>query len=816
MDTHSLRVLEFDKVCEFLKSFTASPGGQRVCETLRPANKIEAVEELLQETSEMRSEIDLNGPLPLSGIHDIRRAVERSRIKQFYLEPEHLLQIKDLLETADIIKKYFSGAQDTGPLLHRITEGLNTVNHVTGRIRKSISPQGEILDNASARLAEIRTRLKKLRLNIIKTLEQLITDEDISYAFQDDFITLRNNRYVIPVRSDSKSIVPGVVHDQSQTKATFFVEPLSVVNLNNELQILRKDEYYEEIKILTEITRQVNEYGTEILATLQIMERIDVIHAKALFSKALHATKPLVNGNGIIKLSQCRHPILLAEFMEEEQIEENQPEEAEKKGHWEFTRPGVVAIDLVKGNTISTLIITGANAGGKTVAMKTLGLFVLMTQAGMHIPAAADSTISIHDNIFADIGDEQSIATSLSTFSAHMAQIKSIVSHVSSTSLVLLDELGSGTDPTEGGALAVAILDFLRECGCCTLITTHLNILKTYAYNNADVENISVEFDPVTLKPCYRLVYGVPGISNALAIAKNIGIPDNILTNATRYLDKSDKQIAELMHGLEKSQKEIAAERHALAKIRQRAQDYHKAAESLLAAMKNRKEKILKAFETNARTLLRESEEQLTRLIKDQKRRRLVRPEDTFKNVPESKKAFSRIQKKLTQQFPKTEAPRVEVQHLEIGQTVRVCHLDKDGIVVAADNKAKKAEVAVGTMRVKTFFRELEPVHIQPQDDNLTTGKTPAAVHPQPQASGAAQQVNVIGMRAADALPIVDKTLDNALVQGAETVEIIHGRGTGRLMKAIHEHLQEHQNVGKFKSGDAAEGGSGVTIVTIK
>jgi DNA mismatch repair protein MutS2 len=821
MDIHSLRVLEFNKICEFLKTFAASPGGKRQCETLMPSPNSEDVESLLKETTEMRQAIELNGCLSLSGIHDIRGAVERSRIQNFYLEQTFLLQIRETIETANTTKIFFSGLKETCPRLFQITDNIITLQEIDTRIKKCISSQGEIFDNASPQLAEIRSHLKKLRLNIIRTLEQMINDENISYAFQDDFITLRNNRYVIPVRSDSKTVVPGVVHDQSQTKATFFIEPLSVVNLNNELQILRKEEYYEEIRILTELTKLVYEYGDEILTDLQIMERIDVIHARALFSRALNAEEPDINSEGIIELRQCRHPILLSQFIEDENIveeegEEKLPEEKEIKGHWEFNRPGVVPVDLIKGKTTSALIVTGANAGGKTVAMKTLGLFALMTQAGMHIPAEQESRIPVYDTVFADIGDEQNIEASLSTFSAHMSQIKSIVSNVSSSSLVLLDELGSGTDPSEGGALAVAILDFLKDCSCFTVITTHLNILKTYAYNNADVENVSVEFDPVTLKPTYNLVYGVPGISNALAIANNIGIPEEILKRAAGYIDESDKQIVELIHGLEKTQKEISEEKRALQEIKHLTRKYQKAAENLFESIKSQRGKILKNIENSARKLLRESEEQLTKLIREQKRTRIIRPEESLKHTEESRETFFQIKKRLYEQFPRTASSREKVEHLEVGQPVKVHHLQKNGVVVSVNIEARKAEVAVGSMRVKAGFQELELIKDQNQPLQKRAKKPSRSYYHSETTSVTVKNINVIGMRVDDALPVVDKAIDNAILQGADTVEIIHGRGTGRLMKAIHEHLKDHQYVNRFESGDASKGGTGVTIVHLK
>lgn len=815
MNTHTLKVLEFDRIREFLKSFATSAGAVKRCAELEPACAYDHVRTLLDETTEMRREIDENQRLPLSGIHDIAAAVAQSRIKNYYLEPKILIQICDTLETAGMLKKYFSGLEETRPNLFRLSRSVVSMQPFIDRIRKCVSPQGEILDSASPQLSDIRARLKNLRIGIIKTLEQLLDDEQKAYAIQDDFITLRNNRYVIPVRSDSKTAVPGVVHDQSQSKATFFIEPLPVVSMNNELQILRRDEYYEEIRLLTELTALVSDEADTIVLNLSIAESIDLIHARALFSKAYDGQPALLSNESSIELMQCRHPILLSCFVQELPQQSAVQEQTEIiTGHWEFNRAGVVPIDLVKAGTTATLVITGANAGGKTVAMKTLGLFVLMTQAGMHIPVAAGSKVPVYGRVFADIGDEQNIEASLSTFSSHMSQINTIVASSGHDCLVLLDELGSGTDPAEGGSLAVAILDFLRTRGCCTIVTTHLNLLKTYAYSNKDVENVSVAFDPDTFKPLYSLVYGVPGLSNALAIAKNIGIPDEILLQAQAGMEGSDKQIAALIHGLEQTHREVLDQKNAFKKLQVRTRKYQDTVERLFETMKIQKEKILKNFELSARKLLRESEDELTKLIKEQKRRKIVRPEDDFKTVETVKDAFQTVKKKLHDQFPRTSLNDEPVKRLEVGQQVTLMHLHKKGIVTTVDNDARKAEITVGTMRVKAGFDDLAAAGAVANIKHSTAAPLTPRLH-----SASLQtvnRINVIGMRVDEALPAVDKAIDSALMQGTETLEIIHGRGTGRLMLAIHEHLKGSSYIKSFESGTADQGGSGITIAHIK
>ena len=595
MDKHTLKVLEFDRICEFLNTFAASSGGKRRCTELIPSHDQKSVERLLDETSEMRKAIELSGPLILNSIYDIRDTVKKSKVLSACLEAEDLLKTEQTLDTAKIIKNFFDSYDVACPEIFKISHKIIILSDLTIRIRKCISSQGKILDSASSKLAEIRDRLSKLRLSVLNILEQLIQNNDLQHAVQDDFITIRNSRYVIPVRTDSKNMIPGVVHDQSQSKATFFIEPLTVVNLNNELQILHKEEYYEEIRILTELTSLVNEYREEILIDLDILEHIDLVHARALLSKTLNGIKPTVNTDGEIKLINCRHPILISNFIEDE-IQNTEAEDPVITGKWEFDRKGIVPIDIIKEKETRTLIITGANAGGKTVSMKTLGLFVLMSQAGIHLPAEKGSRISVFKNIFADIGDEQNIEASLSTFTAHMTQAKDILLNAGSSSLILFDELGSGTDPTEGGALAVAILDSLKERESFTIVTTHLNILKTYAYSNDNVKNVSVEFDPATLKPSYKLVYGVPGISNALAIAKNIGVPQDILDKAVTQVDMSDQQVAKLIHGLEATQMEMVEEKKGIRKITEFAKKHLRATEDLFEKIKKRKDQVLKKF----------------------------------------------------------------------------------------------------------------------------------------------------------------------------------------------------------------------------
>ncbi len=806
MDEHVLAVLEFDRVRLFLESFAQSAGGRSLCRRTRPQTQAEEVRILQQQTTEMLAELERSGPLALGGVHDIERAVQQTRMQNFHLDQEQLLSIAETLETAASVKAFFAGLQDTSPALFDQTGPLITLPGLVGRIRASISSRGTILDSASERLGELRRQMRSLRARIMHCLGKYLHDVDLNFAVQDDFITLRNNRFVIPVRNDRKTLIPGVVHDQSQSKATFFVEPLDVLELNNSLQITQRDEQHEEIRILTELTRAVQEHEQIILSNLGILEGLDAIHARARLSKALSAQPPFIGDGTAIDLKNCRHPILSARFVPPPDDGNKDADTSVQSGSWQFDRSGVTEIDIVKPDGIRTLIITGANAGGKTVALKTLGLFVLMHQSGMHLPTGPHGRIAVYERLFADIGDEQNIEASLSTFSAHMERIKTVVRAATPCSLVLLDELGSGTDPAEGGALAAAILDHLRALGCTTLVTSHLSLLKTYAFSHADAENVSVEFDPRTHRPLYRLVYGVPGFSNALAIARAIGIPEEILQTAGRYAGQADRQAADLLQALEHAQRTF---REQCARLQEQHGQHvllNDACRRLLATMHNRRDSALKKFEETARSLLRDSENRLRAIIRQH--RRDIRGGAGARTGADALRHVLGIKQELSGHFPATHARHPGLDRVQPGQIVTVVSLKKNGMVSAVDSAARRAEISIGSMRVNAGFEDLAP--------SLPQATPPGVPAARPNAPYLEKQINVIGMRADEALPLIDKCIDSALVHGADAVEIIHGRGTGRLMRAIHEHLQGHPDIARLTSGSGQPGGSGVTRIELK
>ena len=808
MDEHTLQVLEFEKIRLFLKQFATSQPGKRRCELLFPSRQTEEVKIWLREVGELREIIGVEGDIPIHGVKDIEETVEKARVENFILTAKELLDIQCTLEVARRVKRFFKRVKDDFPRLRQITENIVILDDLEKKIRNAVGSQGEILDAASAELREIRQRIKHLREKIRQTLDSLLLQADMELVFQERFVTLRNNRYVLPVKSEYKSYLPGIVHDQSQSRATFFIEPLSIVDSNNELSLLIQDEANEEMRILSELTGEVGQRISDILCDIDLMGRLDLIYAKAMLSEKLQAVEPLLNDQGKITLSQCRHPILLSTAKKvglSEESQETVPAGGESSlTLYDFDNVRVVPVDIRMEETTDTLIITGANAGGKTVALKTLGLLTAMAQAGIHIPAHSASELAVFRSIFADIGDEQNIEGNLSTFSAHMVRINAILKEAGHNVLVLLDELGSGTDPSEGAALGIAILDHLREKGAKSVITTHLNLLKTYAYTHGGVENVSVEFDPVTLRPTFRLIYGIPGMSNALAIAGNLGISPQIIKEASRYLKEADRQIIYLMQGLQEKQRSLKIKETEMVKLKEMTVQYQDKAQQLVDLIRSQKEKILSDYEARARGVVREVEEELKRIIADAKRSERAQLE-------ERRKAARALKEKIAAHFDRGKTKKEIIKELEVGQRVRLADVKKGGVVIRADNALKKAEIQVGNVRISASFRELDLVEEKEERGEAADTSWRKVI-----TSRSSSQVNVIGMRVDEAIPVVEKAIDNALLNGFSELEIIHGIGTGRLKKAIAELLKEHSSVKGFKSGDPKRGGHGVTIVEIK
>ena len=814
MDKHTLRVLEFDKIISFLKHYTSSPQGGRICDRVLPLTDLSEIASSLAEVSEIKELLTIHDDLPIHGIRDIERIVSRTRVEGFYIEPPQLQEIRSTLETGKKLKSFIKKVDAKYHKINTLIGKLFFLKELEDAIRKAIGNTGEILDTASPELTSIRNKIRQLKLHIKHILESLLHREDLRFIFQEQLITIRNSRFVLPVKIDHKAFLPGVVHDQSQSKATYFIEPLAAVDLNNELQILLKEELREEVRILLMLTGMVRELREEILFNLALLEKIDLIYAKARLSMAINACEPLINEEKRIELLSCRHPILFARTETIELSPDASGEGPESVERLFFDPSRVVPTTIRMSRERSTLIITGANAGGKTVTLKTLGILSLMAQSGMHIPAAEGSTIPVFSSIFADIGDEQNIEESLSTFSAHIRRLNQITREADSQSLILIDELGAGTDPSEGAALGLALLDYLRSRKASIAVTTHLTLLKTYAYRHRDVENVSVAFDPVTLMPTYILVYGIPGVSNAFTIAGNMGMSPSLIEKAKSYLEDKDHSTLNLLKALEQSQQEVLHRKGEYESLREKSAAHENLAETLLKKLKAKKDQLLHDYEATLKGYLRQAQEQLEKIIGEARRKKEP-------SIKEARKSLREVETEWKKYCPAAAAEKKKpVEGLKPGQRIKLAQVNREGVVLKVEPGLKRAEILVGELKIKAGFDAIEEIPDSPP--------AAAAEKPQEQVPAASSYttslsvddvsptINVIGMTVAEALPIVDRAIDHALIRGLETVEIIHGLGTGRLKEAIRAHLKEEGWVKSFAPDDHSRGGAGVTVVSIQ
>ncbi len=813
MDRHSLTVLEFEKIISFLKHYVTSPQGGTICDRLTPLTDPGEIKELLAEVTEMKELITIHDDFPIHGIMDIERTVSRTKVEGFYIEPPQLREIRSTLEAGRKLTSFIKATEAKYHKINTLIGKLFPLKDLEDAIRKAVGNTGEILDTASPELHAIRKKMRQLRLHIKNLLESLLHREDLRFIYQEQLITIRNGRFVLPVKIDHKSFLPGVVHDQSQSRATYFIEPLAAVDLNNELQILFKEELREEVRILLALTAMVRERREELLFNLSLLERLDLIYAKAGLSRAINACEPVINDERRIDLISCRHPILFARTETVLLPAESAGEEPVSVERLCFDPSRVVPTTIRMNRACSTLIITGANAGGKTVTLKTLGILALMAQAGMHIPAAEGSCLPVFSSIFADIGDEQNIEESLSTFSAHIRRLNQIVREADHRSLVLIDELGAGTDPAEGAALGLALLDHLRLQKAAIAVTTHLTLLKTYAYRHPDVENVSVAFDPVTLRPTYNLVYGIPGVSNAFSIARGMGMSPALLERARSYLEDKDNSTLRLLQALEGSQQQVQQKMSALEALRERTAVHESLAETILAKLKAKKDQLLRDYETTLKGYLRQAQDQLEKIISEARRKK----EPAIK---ESRQALRKVETEWKRHLPAALEKKKPITDLKPGQRIRLTQANREGVVLKVEADLKRADLLVGDLKIKAGFDAIEQLPDAPPA--AASGSSQAQVPPAAfftaslSDEGLSPTINVIGMTVAEALPLVDRAIDHALMRGLDSIEIIHGLGTGRLKEAIRSHLKDEGWVKSFAPDDHSRGGAGVTRVSIQ
>lgn len=795
MNKKALHTLEYDKIINQLEELAVSPCGKEYCKNLLPHSEMDWIKTAQRETSDALTHILTQGEISFSGISDIRASLKRLEIGSI-LGTGELLAISALLNTAGRIKNFFRQSLDendeTGDSLNERFQLIEPLFPLMQEIRRCILAEDEIADDASPGLSQIRKKLKTAGDKIHEQLGNILNSTSRN-MLQDAIITMRSGRYCLPVKAEYRSAFGGMLHDQSATGSTLFIEPASVVKLNNEIRELEIKEQQEIEKILADLSNQVAEQVFYIGQDFTVLSELDFIFAKAMLSKKMRATEPGFPEDNYIEIKKGRHPLIDS-----------------KK---------VVPIDLKLGKDFSLLVVTGPNTGGKTVSLKTVGLFTLMGQAGLHIPAFDGSALRVFKEVFADIGDEQSIEQSLSTFSSHMVNTVSILKEADNESLVLFDELGAGTDPVEGAALATSILSDLHSRGSIVMATTHYSELKLYALQTPDVENACCEFDVSTLRPTYRLLTGIPGKSNAFAISGRLGLPDRIIEDAKRHVSSDAQQFEDVITSLEKTRTELEKERVRAAENRKEISALKKELREKTEKLENSKERILKNANTEAARILNEAKEYADETI-----RKYTKWAQSDKHIREMEAQRAELRDKLNTrqkdasiQLNKPKKKAVKASELMIGSDVKILSLDSKGTVSTLPNDKGDLFVQAGLLRTKVNIKDIELIE-QPKEKNTSSGKKHSGSGNirMNKAMSVHQEINLIGMTVDEAMTTLGKYLDDAYLAHMEHVTIIHGRGTGALRNAVHSHLKRTKYVKSFRLGEFGEGDIGVTIAEFR
>ncbi len=790
MNEKTLRVLEYHKVKEMLMAEAVSEMAKKKLEELMPVSDIHHLQASLSETSEAASIIVKKGGIPLNQIYQTKPSVLRAQ-KGGALTPAQLLEILYNLRLTKRIKNFFKEEEESDRgMIYSLTASLITHRNLEDEIDRCILSEEEISDNASAVLKAIRKNITKQNEALKNKLNSIVTSSSYKVMLQDAIVTVRQGRYVIPVKQEYRSRFQGIVHDQSSTGATLFIEPAAIVNMNNQLKELHLKEEAEIQRILSELSALVAEKAPDIVSNLEILIKLDCIFAKGKLSVRMKGIEPVLNSKGYIRIRKGRHPLL-------------NPEE-------------VVPIDIHIGDVFDTLVITGPNTGGKTVTLKTTGLFLLMTQSGLHIPAEYGTEISIFEKIFADIGDEQSIEQSLSTFSSHMTNIVDILDKADERSAVFLDELGAGTDPTEGAALAIAILDYLYDKGVKTIATTHYTELKKYALVKKGVENASVEFDVETLSPTYRLSIGTPGRSNAFEISLKLGMKNFIINEAKKLLGNDDIAFEEIISTIEKDKKEAENERDEAIRLKIEIKRLKQELENKKSHLEQQREKILKEAKEQSRKILKETKAYVDHTIKE------LHKMENKSDLKERNKGIENLRKgvkdKLTAVSGQLPVEDIEItetpKDLKIGDTVKILSLDQKGNVLSLPDKNGELMVQAGLMKISVNVKNLRKIKEEKSSEQLEKS-TLGSIY-RSKTANIETHLDVRGQLLDDAIMNVDKYLDDAYIAGLKQVTIIHGKGEGILRDGIQNELKAHKHVSLFRKGNYDEGGDGVTVAEIK
>ncbi|KQU14377.1 recombination and DNA strand exchange inhibitor protein [Bacillus sp. Leaf75] len=787
MQSRIFHVLEFNKVKEQLQKKVASSLGREKVANLIPSTQYEEVVKWQEATDEATTVLRLRGNVPLGGIFDVRSSVKRAEIGGT-LSSNELLDVASTIYAARQVKQFIEQVVEDEdlqlPIITEHIEKLMPLPEVEQTIKMSIDENGTVLDGASDQLRGIRQKLRSTESRIREKLESLIRSSSAQKMLSDAIVTIRNERFVIPVKQEYRSAYGGIVHDQSSSGATLFIEPQAIVTLNNELQEAKVKEKQEIERILIALTVQVAEVANELRQNVYLLGELDFMFAKGRYSHELKASKPKMNDRGYIKLVKAKHPLIAQE--------------------------DVVANDIELGDQYTSIVITGPNTGGKTVTLKTLGLFTLMAQAGLQIPALDGSEMAVFKHVFADIGDEQSIEQSLSTFSSHMVNIVDILQKVDHESLVLFDELGAGTDPQEGAALAISILDQVYERGARVVATTHYPELKAYGYNREGAVNASVEFDIETLSPTYKLLIGVPGRSNAFEISKRLGLSAEVIERAKGYIGSETNKVENMIASLEDSRRQSEHELEEAEELRKEAQKLHKELQSQIIEFNEKRDKLYEKAEEKAQATVKAASEEAEKIISDlrkmsQKNYALVKEHELI----EARKRLEDAVPTLEKSKKKPAAPKKQERTLQAGDEVKVLSWGQKGTLVERVSN-NEWQVQMGIMKMKVKEKDLEYI----------SSPKPVETKPLATVKGKDYHVNLEldlrGERYENALIRVEKYIDDALLANYPRVSIIHGKGTGALRKGVQEYLKNHRSVKNIRFGEASEGGSGVTVVEFK
>ena len=784
MNKKALNTLEYYKIIDELETYASSSIGKEYCRNTLPMSDIDEINLAGTQTADALSRIYRHGAPSFRGAYDIRSSFLRLGIGSV-LGIKELLQVSSLLGCTESVRAY---NEDTEDSLSDMFNELYPLPHIKRDIDRCIISEDEISDDASSGLKQVRRAMKNTNDRIHEQLSSILNSSRT--LLQDALITMRNGRYCLPVKAESRSSFPGMVHDQSSTGSTLFIEPMAVVKLNNELKELEIKEHEEIEKVLATLSSMAAGESSIILNNLKVLGRLDYIFAKGQLAKHMKATKPVFNTRGYINLRQARHPLIDA-----------------KK---------VVPIDVYIGDKFRHLIITGPNTGGKTVTLKTVGLLTLLGQAGLHIPALDNSELSVFDEVLADIGDEQSIEQSLSTFSAHMTNIVEILKVANERSLVLFDELGAGTDPEEGAALAISILSDLLAKNITALATTHYSELKLYALSTDNVENASCEFNVETLRPTYHLLIGIPGKSNAFAISGKLGLPSYIIEDADSRIDSDNRQFEDVLSDIEASRIDIEKQLEEIAAAKKDAEELRRKLKEKNDRIDKAKDKILRRANEEARDILQKAKDEADDAIRQANK--LMKSSGSTREMELTRsrlgKNIAGRDSALAEKTRKKKHKKVDAGKLHIGDAVHVISLGLDGTLTSLPDSSGMVGVQMGILSSNVSINDITFTAAGPKPEE--EGRVKASGYKLNKAASIRPELNLIGEKVADALPILDKYLDDAYLSHLAQVTIIHGRGTGALRNAIHSHLKNVSYVKSFRTGEYGEGDHGVTIVEFR